>query len=88
MMLGVDRDLHVVNHDAGAAPARRHRAGIGIGERDLLIWRSQHARLEPLEALHLLSKLGELLFEPRDLRGERLGGQRHSGASANSNLRG
>jgi hypothetical protein len=70
MMLGVDRDLHVVADNTGAAPARRHRAGIGIGKRDLLIGRSQHPRLELREAPHLLPQLGELLLQPRGLRGE------------------
>ena len=53
MVLGVDRDLHVVADDTGAAPARRHRAGIGIGQRYLLIGRGQHLRFEAVEALHL-----------------------------------
>jgi hypothetical protein len=29
--LRVDRHLHVVANDAGPAPARRHRAAVGIG---------------------------------------------------------
>jgi hypothetical protein len=47
-------------------------AGIGIGERDPLIGRNQHPRLELLETPHLLPQLGELLPEPRGLRGKRL----------------
>src|SRR5258706_4322365 len=72
MMLGVARDLTVVAHDARSASARCHRAGIGIGERDLLIGRGRHRRFEPFEALHLLLEPGQLLLEPRGLRGERL----------------
>src|SRR5258708_30827729 len=72
MVLGVDRDLHVVADNTGTAPARRHRPGIGIGERYLLIGRGPHPRLKHLEALHLFPELGELLLEPRGLRGERL----------------
>src|SRR5258705_6723920 len=75
MMLGVDRDRHVVADNTGTAPARRHRSGIGIGERYLLIGRGQHPRLESLKALHLVLKLGELLLEPRGLRDERLRGR-------------
>jgi hypothetical protein len=37
VMLGVDRGLHVVAHDARAAAARGHRACIGVGQRQLLI---------------------------------------------------
>ena len=71
MVLGVDGDLHVVTDDAGAAPARSHRAAVGIGERDLLVSRGQHLFLVGFEALHLACELGELVLEMRGLRCER-----------------
>ena len=46
MMLGIDCDLDVVADDARAPAAGRHRAGIGIGQRDLLVRGRQHLRLE------------------------------------------
>src|SRR3954467_11232361 len=62
MVLDIDRDLHVVAHDAGAATARCHRAAVRVGQRYLLIWRSQHLLLHRREALHLAFGLGELLL--------------------------
>ena len=32
VMFGIDRDLHIVADHAGAAPAGRHRAAVGIGQ--------------------------------------------------------
>ena len=72
MVLGLDCHLHVVADDAGAAPARRHRAAVGIGERDLLIGRGQHLLLDRREALHLAFELRELLLELLRLGRERL----------------
>jgi hypothetical protein len=37
MMVGLDGNLDVVADDAGTAAAGRHRTGIGIGQRDLLV---------------------------------------------------
>jgi len=74
MMLGVDCDLHIVADDAGAAPARRHRAAVGISQRDLLVGRCKHRILVGFELLHLSCQPGELLLQMRRLRGERLGG--------------
>jgi hypothetical protein len=39
MILRIDSDLYVVADNAGAAATRRHRSGIGIGQRDLLVRR-------------------------------------------------
>src|SRR5437660_2180863 len=72
MVLGIDRDLHVVPDDAGTAPARRHRAGVRIGERDLLVGRSEHLFLDRREALHLTFEFREFLLETRRLERERL----------------
>ena len=55
------------------APARRHRAAVGIGERELLIRRSSHLRLDCFQVLHLTLELRELLLEPRRLEREHLG---------------
>ena len=72
MMFGVDRDLHVVANDAGATPARRHGSRVRIGQRDLLIGRSQHLLLIGRELRHLLFQLNELFLEARRLQCERL----------------
>jgi hypothetical protein len=37
VMFSIDCDLHIVTDHAGAATAGRHRAAVGISERDLLI---------------------------------------------------
>jgi hypothetical protein len=50
MMYGVDGDLDIVADDTGASTARRHRAGIGIGQRYLLIRSGEHLHLENLDA--------------------------------------
>src|SRR4030095_5086684 len=62
-----DAHLYVVADNTGPAPARRHGAAVGIGERDLRIWRSQHEPLMGVELSHLLLELGKLLFEVRRL---------------------
>ncbi len=71
MVLRIHRGLHVVTNHARAAPARRHRAAIGIGERDLLVRRGEHPLLVGVQLRHLLIELRKLLLEMR-----RLGGQR------------
>ena len=62
MVLGVDRRLHIVADDAGAAPAGRHRAAVGIGERNLLIGRGQNLLLDSRQLRHFRSQLLEFLF--------------------------
>src|SRR5438445_7727329 len=73
MMLGIDRDLDIVAHDTGASAAGRHRTGIGIRQRDLLVWRGEHVHLENLKPLHLLLQLRNLLFQTARLDFECLG---------------
>jgi hypothetical protein len=63
MICGVDGDLNVVADNTGAAPARRHRAGIGIRQRYLLIRTGEHLHPQNLETLHLLLQLRDLLFQ-------------------------
>ena len=72
MVLGLNRDLHVIADHAGAAPARRHRASIGIGKRDLLIGALEHPRLDACEASHLVPELRDLLPQPGGLGRERI----------------
>src|SRR6266540_95875 len=74
MMLGVHGDLDVVAYDARAsAAARRHRTGVRIGQRYLLVGRGEHLFLDRCEALHLTFEFRELLLEPRRLEREGLG---------------
>ncbi len=63
----IHRYLNVVAHDAGAPAAGRHRARIGIGQRELLIRRRQHLGFQPLQTLHLLLQFGDLVGQPLDL---------------------
>ncbi len=72
MMLGIDRDLHIVAHHAGAAAACRHRTTVGIGQRDLLIGRSKHLVLVDRKLADFFLQLDQLLVEPRHLRGQSL----------------
>jgi hypothetical protein len=72
VVLRLDRHLHVVADDARAAAARRHRARIGIGQRDLLIGTREHPGLEVGEAPHFVPELRDLLPQPGDLGRERL----------------
>jgi len=53
MMLGVNSDLDIVADDAGAFAAGRHRAGVGIGERNLFVGCRFHLPLHLFERLHL-----------------------------------
>ena len=71
MVLRIHRSLHVVTNHARAAPARRHRAAVGIGERDLLVRRGEHPLLEGVQLRHFLIEFCKLFLEMR-----RLGGQR------------
>jgi hypothetical protein len=58
MVLGLDRDLHFVADCAGAAPARRHRTSVGVGERDVLIGALKHAA-------HVREQAAEVGVDPR-----------------------
>jgi len=58
MMLRIHGDLNVVADNAGATPACSHRAGIRVRQRNLLIGRSQHLFLKPLQTLLLGRELG------------------------------
>ena len=73
MMHGVDGNLDVVAHNAGAAAAGRHRAGIRIGQRDLLVRCGEHLHLENVEPLHLLLQHRDLLCQTARLGLERFG---------------
>ncbi len=62
VMFGIDGGLHVVTDDARAPAGGRHGAGVGIGQRDLLIRCLQPLGLKLSQALHLLLELGDLLL--------------------------
>src|SRR6185437_11217588 len=53
MMLRIDGDLYIVAHSRGAFAAGRHRSGVGIGHRDLLVGRVMNRLLHRLQGLHL-----------------------------------
>ena len=53
MALGVDGDLHIVADNAGALAAGRHRAGVGIGQRDLFVGRGLNLLTNLPEGPHL-----------------------------------
>src|SRR6476646_5929968 len=72
MMVGLDGNLNVVADDTGTAAAGGHRAGIGIGQRYLLVRGSEHLHLEKLETPHLLLQRLDLLFEAVRLGLQRL----------------
>ena len=63
MVLGVDGDLHIVADDAGALAAGRHRTGVGIGQRDLLVGRGLDLLAHLLQGLHLPAQAGDLLLQ-------------------------
>jgi hypothetical protein len=72
MMVGLDGNLDVIADDDGTAAAGRHRAGIGIGQRDLVVRGSEHLHLETFETPHLLLQRLDLLFEAVRLGLQRL----------------
>jgi hypothetical protein len=62
MVFGVDGDLHIVADSGGAFAAGRHRPGVGVGQRDLLVGRILDRLLHHLQGLHLLAQAGNLLL--------------------------
>src|SRR5882724_10491083 len=67
MMLGVYGALHIVADYPAASATRGHRARIGIGQRDLLVFGLHHLNVQCVQALYLLAQRHNLLVEPRDL---------------------
>ncbi len=63
MVLGIDGDLHIVADGGGAFAAGRHRTGIGVGQRDLLVRCVLDPLLHHLQGLHLLAQAGNLLLQ-------------------------
>ena len=59
VVLGIDRGLHVVAHDARAPAAGRHRSRIRIGQGDLSVLRRLQLRADLVQCLDLLLDLGE-----------------------------
>ena len=66
LVLGVDRDLHVVAHRNMGM--RRHRSAVGVGERDLALPRLVQLRQHVLVALTPLPNRGYLLSQVLDPR--------------------
>src|SRR5262249_33288069 len=64
MVLGVDGDLYIVADGSGAFAASRHRTGVGIGQRDLLVGCVLNSPLHLLQGLHLPAQAGNLLLQP------------------------
>src|SRR5271163_3647541 len=62
MVLGIDGDLHIVADNASALTAGRHRAGIGIGQRDLFVGRGLNLLANLSEGLHLPLQALDLLL--------------------------
>ena len=65
MVRGVDRTLYVVGDHAGAAPARCHRAAIGIGQRYLLVGRDEQCLFNRGQPFHFFFELRQLFLKPR-----------------------
>ncbi len=63
MMLAVDGGLDVVANDTRAAARGRHRTGVRVGQRDLLVRRCPPLGIERLKPFHLFLQLGDLLLE-------------------------
>src|SRR5262249_48282557 len=63
MVLAVDGDLYIVADSSGPFAAGRHRTGIGIGQRDLLVGCVLNRLLHYLQGLHLPAQAGNLLLE-------------------------
>src|SRR5580704_16846231 len=62
MMVGLDGNLDVVADDAGTAAAGRHRTGIGIGQRYLLVRGGKHLHLETLETGTVRNSVSEAIM--------------------------
>jgi hypothetical protein len=67
MVLGIDRRLDVVAHDASASAAGGHGACIRVGQGDLPIGRLLHLTSDLVEALDLRFDSDDLVFETADL---------------------
>jgi hypothetical protein len=63
MVLGIDGDLHIVADNASALAAGRHRAGVGIGQRDLFVGRGLNLLANLPEGLHLPPQALDLLLK-------------------------
>src|SRR6266567_2841547 len=66
MMLGVYGALHIVADHPAASATCGHRARIGIGQRDLLVFGLHHLNVQCVQALYLLAQRRNLLVEPGD----------------------
>src|ERR1700751_2430619 len=64
MVLGVDGDLYIVADGGGTFAAGRHRTGVGVGQRDLLVGCVLNRLLHHLQGAHLPTQAGNLLLQP------------------------
>ena len=64
MMLGFDRHLHVVAHQARALGLRNHGARVGVGQRELRVGLALELLADAIELTHLLAQLLDLLAQP------------------------
>ena len=63
VVLGIHCRLHVVADDAGSPAVGRHRAGVRIGQRDLLVRRGLDRDVHLAKVLHLLFQADELVLQ-------------------------
>jgi hypothetical protein len=68
MMLRINCNLYVVANDPGVLATCRHRARVGIGQRDLLVLALHHLRIDRIEPGGLLLELLDLAFQPCNFR--------------------
>src|ERR1700686_904778 len=67
MVLRIYHALNIVPDDSAAPTACGHRARIGVRQRNLLVLRLQHLRVQRVQTPDLLTQGRDLLVEPRDL---------------------
>jgi hypothetical protein len=67
MVLGVHGTLHIVTDHPAASATCGHRAGVGIGQRYLLVFGLHHLSVQSVQALNLVTQRRNLLVEPGNL---------------------
>src|ERR1700731_229860 len=67
MILGVHGTLYIIADHPAASATGGHRARIGIGKRDLLVFGLHHLSVQCVQALYFLAQRRNLLVEPHDL---------------------
>ena len=67
MVLGIDCGLHVVPDDTSILAARRRRARVRIGQRDLLVLALHHLGIDRIEPRNLFLQFRDFVLETRNL---------------------